>query len=551
MGSSRTSTPPAGLYSPERLQRNLAALRASDPELVERLHLPVAGDHVLFEPSGELLYVPHREPCRIALRGDEPELAGLGAERILLLGLGSGDLLDRALAEAGTREIVAWERDPWLLRLDLMRRDRSAELRSGRLAYRLGPDLLELRGWPGAVVPHPSLQSVYAQELASFGSPSGGRRALVCVGKLFVDQVCAELRSRGFELWSLDAARHAEQELDRTMHRFEPELVFAVNATNGLAEFCHRHGCKLIVWEVDPSLHDPPPCASPTEHVWIWTYRQANVEPYRRAGFAQVEHLPLAADPSVRAVRDSESAERVPISFVGNSMVTQVESYQRGFASLYASWRGSPGGAREALAILESILSEQRADLFRYRLAELLEERAPGFREAVLADPAGADPLLLAAEIAAAEKRLTLCANLASLDLHVWGDEGWKLLAPRGVCFQGRAGHGEELTGIYNRSRINLDIGRIYQSDIVTMRVFDVLCCGGFALVEHSAQLERCFRVGEELESYRSLAELRAKAAHYLEHPEEAAAIARRGHERVLREHTIGLRMQRMLEAAA
>ena len=43
--------------------------------------------------------------------------------------------------------------------------------------------------------------------------------------------------------------------------------------------------------------------------------------------------------------------------------------------------------------------------------------------------------------------------------------------------------------------------------------------------------------------------ELHAKVRHYQAHPQEARAMAERGRERVLREHTIGARLEQMLAA--
>ena len=74
-----------------------------------------------------------------------------------------------------------------------------------------------------------------------------------------------------------------------------------------------------------------------------------------------------------------------------------------------------------------------------------------------------------------------------------------------------------------------------------------VLACGAFALVEHTAELEELFDVGSEVASYRTLPELLAKAAHYLAHPAEAAAIAARGLAAVRERHTLEQRLSVML----
>jgi spore maturation protein CgeB len=81
------------------------------------------------------------------------------------------------------------------------------------------------------------------------------------------------------------------------------------------------------------------------------------------------------------------------------------------------------------------------------------------------------------------------------------------------------------------------------------MRVFDALACGGFVLAEYSAELAQCFDLGREVIAWRNPAELRALTSFYLGHPDKAAAVAARGRDRVLRDHTVAARVARMLAA--
>ena len=112
----------------------------------------------------------------------------------------------------------------------------------------------------------------------------------------------------------------------------------------------------------------------------------------------------------------------------------------------------------------------------------------------------------------------------------------------------GPAGHRDELTAIYSTDAIHVDIGRIYQNDIVTMRVFDVLACGGFCLAEWSPDLEELFVLGEELDAYRDLEELLQKTEHWLNAgPEARRAVGARGRARILKDHTIQQRIRRIL----
>ena len=138
---------------------------------------------------------------------------------------------------------------------------------------------------------------------------------------------------------------------------------------------------------------------------------------------------------------------------------------------------------------------------------------------------------------------------LESLDsaIDVWGDTGWEELRGAHITFQGRCGHHAELNRVYGTSLINLDIGRVYQEEIVTMRVFDVLASQRLILTPHTPALVDLFEPDLELVTYRSLEELNVKIRYFLEHPSEALAIAKRGYQRVVSEHQIVHRLETLI----
>ena len=82
------------------------------------------------------------------------------------------------------------------------------------------------------------------------------------------------------------------------------------------------------------------------------------------------------------------------------------------------------------------------------------------------------------------------------------------------------------------------------------MRVFDVLACGGFVLTEYTDTLRELFEIGGELDTYSSIGEMKEKVEYYSNNPSLARQIAQKARERVLRDHTIYQRVQKMLEIA-
>jgi spore maturation protein CgeB len=541
-----TSSPPA------TLQRNLDALAEVQPQLHQRLCWPVEGDHFArSEPHG-WRYRWRGGWFDAGLSQDEAaELVahGLGSHPAegLLLGIGAGELVAAALASSTTTAWTAWDRDPWLVRTALSSHDWSAELRSGRLRLALGSDLLDLDRSVELRIEHPLLARVYADELLLLQAGAEGRRALVCTGELFVDSLSDALRSQGYAVYPFEARRQSLEELAHCASRVAPDLVASINFLPGLPEFCEQRELEYVCWEVDPAL-DVPRISGPSQHAHIFTYRRENVAAFSHAGFSHVEYLGLAADPKRRQPRSSTGDEAEvyasPISFVGMSLVENAERLRGLFLQLFSSWQPQDPGAAEEL--LTRVVEGQRRDFASFHVPELLDAAAPGWRAACLS--AGRpDPALLVGELCAAEKRLNYVADLAHHGLDVWGDEGWRLTEAHGARYRGPAKHEADLPRIYAASTINLDIGRIYQSDIVTMRIFDICACGGFVLAERSKELARLFELGVELESYATFDELREKVAYYLAHPEEARHVAQRGREAVLERHRIDQRVAHML----
>ena len=112
----------------------------------------------------------------------------------------------------------------------------------------------------------------------------------------------------------------------------------------------------------------------------------------------------------------------------------------------------------------------------------------------------------------------------------------------------------EETVKIYNAAKINLNLhsstyhtGVNPDGDFVNPRTFEIAACGGFQLVDERLELGELLEPGEEVATFRSIDELTQKIHHYLAHGEEARAIAGRGRERVLKEHTLQQRMREML----
>ncbi|MBN1493692.1 MAG: glycosyltransferase [Candidatus Omnitrophica bacterium] len=148
------------------------------------------------------------------------------------------------------------------------------------------------------------------------------------------------------------------------------------------------------------------------------------------------------------------------------------------------------------------------------------------------------------------EKVLELLANCG---LAIWGP-GWERLSndlPLKNCIQGGALQTEEWTRLFSASKIVLEV--IYQDAVVpchqtSMRIFEALACESFVMTDNLADAPGIFTDKEHLVFFSGADDLCKKVKYYLEHEDERRAIARKGHELVVTQHTYIHRMQTLLK---
>lgn len=545
-------------FSTTTLEKNLATLVQIDETLCQRICLPVDGTHIHFSQNGEVHYTKSFShlPFTIGTHDLPGSIGHIGdTSDVLLFGIGLGEQLDYLLEHYSKTKIIAWERDPWLVRLVLMQRDYSTYLRSGHLKLSMSIDILDMPAVANnaVIVCHPFFRFIYENEYSLIKEGVGEKRAIICSGNLFVDDITKALKKLGFSLYTLDIEKLAIEEISGVVKRFNPQFIFSINYTNGLAELCHELDVTLICWEVDPASDRLLPCKTPTDNTYIFTYRKANIEEFARTGFTHISHLPFASDPKKRSSPHMTAVDKIlydaPLSFVGSSMIRQAHSFREVFLSHYVTFHeGDHHAVEKGNQLLEKVLAEQRKDFSVYVLPEVLYYYFKEFISYFKNLPGACDPLMLVGEIAAAEKRIDYITKLGHLGIKVWGDEGWKFLEKYEIPYRGSAGHTHEINKIYAASTINIDINRLYQSDIVNMRVFDILACGGFVIAEYSPDLEELFEIGKEVETFHTFNELVDKATYYLNEKDKALQIATQGQKKVVEKYTISTRINYILE---
>lgn len=113
-------------------------------------------------------------------------------------------------------------------------------------------------------------------------------------------------------------------------------------------------------------------------------------------------------------------------------------------------------------------------------------------------------------------------------------------------CRGGVSTH-SEMPAIFRYSKINLNITMKPIQSGLSLRIWDVLGCGGFLLSNYQAEIPEYFEIGKDLDCYESLPDLVNKVQYYLTHEDIRMEIAQNGYQKVKAMHTWEHRIATML----
>ena len=106
---------------------------------------------------------------------------------------------------------------------------------------------------------------------------------------------------------------------------------------------------------------------------------------------------------------------------------------------------------------------------------------------------------------------------------------------------------GKDLHQLLSQTKIVLNITRtdFFGAETgINLRVFEALAAGCFLLTDHCEEIAELFKVGEEIETYRSAKELKEKVEHYLAYPEHRLSVAKNGAAAFNRSHHWSARLR-------
>ena len=478
---------------------------------------------------------------------------------ICLLGSGLGYGLKYLLRQTQIPKIVLYERDLYLLRVVLTLHDFARELLRERLVIVEQGNLSEItESKVVEIVPEPvffrrnEVEYLTLSRVPRECHRERKRAVLLSGSQLFTTDCATTLYDFGWDVFEVDPTFLTAEMTHAALDRLNPDFVFKVNHLHGIEQFARNRA--VVEWEIDPSASPAAKIADEdATELFVFSHNPDRVETLRRSGHPHVEYLPLCANlikfSPAGGRRKPEYGSLSDLSFVGSLMLENHKSLLSSLLSeLTRLVEVEGGGWLDVKQWLENLINHP-PDVAKFNKTMCSIETVlarNGLPESVSINGRQVLIRLPVAEWFSYHWRKQVIQALLPFGPKLWGHEEWRLEFPD--QYQGFADHYLDLPQIYRGSKINLDIARLYQPNIVTMRVFDGLACGAFVLAHRNESLLELFREDVEIVCYSSVEEASDKIGYYLKHDARRLEIARNGHEKVVQCHTFRHRIEQVLK---
>lgn len=329
-------------------------------------------------------------------------------------------------------------------------------------------------------------------------------------------------------------------------------FVFSINFFPAVSEICQVYGIPYVCWTVDSPVMELFSDSLRNSVNRVFFFDRAQYE-YFGKDLSNCFYLPLATNVGrwQQVINSATQTEKVrfqsDISLVG-SLYSEKNPY-RNIKGLSDWARGYVDGLVKSQMnifgynFIEGALNDRVMSEFEKNVPDLNAGPYAGklSKKYVMANN------FIGMELAYKERveYLNALAEVGTVDLYTFSDTS----ELRGVRVHDKGVKTlTEMPLVFNQSKINLNITiRPIQTGL-SLRVFDVMGCGGFLMTNYQAELPEYFDIGVDLEAFSSKEELVDKVVYYLAHDDERQKIAISGYEKVSKYHTYAHRFAQMIK---
>ena len=342
----------------------------------------------------------------------------------------------------------------------------------------------------------------------------------------------------------------AEKLLEDELKKNDCDFLFSFNYFPNVSKCCNKLNMKYVSWVYDcPYIHVYSYTVLNTCN-YIFLFDYALYSELKGGGIDTVYYLPLAVNEkrlsAIKCGVRETSKYFGDVSFVGSLYTEQKHRIYEKFQDIAPYARGYLDG------IIQAQLRVQGYNFLQELLSDdILEELQkayptdPNSESAMTPEAIYAD-YVLARQVTAIERKEIL--QLLALKHKVYLYTYDKSVSIPGVVNKGKIDYYDDMPYVFMNSKINLNITLRSIKTGIPLRALDIMGSGGFLLTNYQEEMFEYFEADKDFVYYTDYADLKDKAAYYLEHDQERQEIAHNGCEKVRKYHNLRRRMEEILE---
>lgn len=323
--------------------------------------------------------------------------------------------------------------------------------------------------------------------------------------------------------WESDAV--LEKLLSEKISSAEYDRVLSVNYCPVVSGVCEKYKICYVSWVYDSPIHIRDISSFNNSCNRIYFFDEGQADYYKKKGFRNIFHLPLAADETVWKADDGAKYS-CDVAFVGklyesdyDYLMGPLPLYERGEMEGIINFQSRLYGAY----ILDQMIDDDRMARLNRFYRKASDNRFSVCREEM--------EYACACEVTGRERRMALSLLASRCNLHV--HSGSDCSSVPGVQNYGYVDYYSQMPAVFANAKVNLNISLRTIRTGIPLRVLDVLSCRGFLITNYQQELLSYFEPGVDLVIYEDVKDLIGKTMYYLANDDLRNRIAENGQRKV------------------
>lgn len=356
-------------------------------------------------------------------------------------------------------------------------------------------------------------------------------------GSYTYHDICDELADRGIKFKTVSYSFRDKNEDEFFINRFGKilndecfDIIFSVNFFPLVSMCAKEKGIPYVAWCYDNPMDVPFIERTLGNDVnKVYMFDRSQVEGYRKKGFKNVYHQPLAVNAARLSRYKAQNRFKSQVTFVGTFYDSAIDIYRAGMDELCKEYVDTVCKAQRGVYgnyIIDEYMSQDVIDNINASYAASDNEAIRTLK--VLPDRMR---FVMAADVTRFERILILEMLARRYDVKVFSRT--KPQEAPHIELMGTCNYYDEMPQVFKSADINMNITLKCIQTGIPQRALDIMGSGSFLLTNYQSEFDDYFTDGENIAIFRSLEEAIEKAEFYINHEGARDRIARAGIEAV------------------